>query len=476
MVSAIAPNCKPGSDNPKKGTPTPLEQNFDPGTQHFAFAIGPLKPVKGVPGSGLSAKDCGACHTDIHRDWKTSTHSRALSDPQFQAEITKPDNPKWLCLNCHIPLVNQRRFPVTHLYDNNVLKPVKKENRKMDSALRSEGVTCAVCHVRPDNTGNSVIIGAFPTDKAPHPVRVDKKFLNNICQRCHQPVGEAIAENLVCWFETKKELEKALSAKTGFAHTSLPEQKTCVTCHMPSPAEKKRLVPAWKHLPKRLVHRHLWTGGGIPKEYSLFDSLRQRGYKPGVALTLKSHKIDTKKSMVNLELAIRNLGTGHLFPTGDPERHLLIVARLFVPGQVKPVAEIRHRIGQTWEWSPARKIADNRLKNGETRQWRGELKWDPVQVTGKLVRQGRLEIDGIHVRMTSDIMGYMKKAAPKIDEDLLPGGRELIARAEEIYPMAVWLYRSEINLKNGQARVAPLKELIEISKQQRRLPLTKRLY
>jgi hypothetical protein len=99
-------------------------------------------------------------------------------------------------------------------------------------------------------------------------------------------------------------------------------------------------------------------GSKIPKEknipaahrayYDLFTS--------GLAVDLRAGK-----------LILRNARAGHLLPTGDPERYLLVQAELLdASGAV--VDRLTHRIGQEWEWHPkARKLSDNRLKPLEQR-------------------------------------------------------------------------------------------------------------
>ncbi len=191
-------------DAPPPGA-TPLTERFDPVAQPYAFVLPNLKPVAGV--GGVRAEDCGKCHKDLYREWQSSTHANALRDIQFQAEITKKDAPKWLCLNCHIPVQNQRSYIVTHLEDDDILRPVTRPNPMFDPRMQKEGVTCASCHVRRDEAGDSYIIGPFENRYAPHPVRTDPDFLRNICQRCHNPQGEGLTRNLVCWFETFRELE-----------------------------------------------------------------------------------------------------------------------------------------------------------------------------------------------------------------------------------------------------------------------------
>ena len=77
---------------------------------------------KAAPGAGLSAQDCARCHADHVADWKLSTHAHALQDLQFQAELAKASSPKWLCLNCHTPLGNQREELVIDFKRTNLVR------------------------------------------------------------------------------------------------------------------------------------------------------------------------------------------------------------------------------------------------------------------------------------------------------------------------------------------------------------------
>ena len=87
------------------------------------------------------------------------------------------------------------------------LAEVKIANPNFDPELQKEGITCISCHVRTDKkTRESYIIGPNGSQFSPHPVKQDRHFLRDICHRCHNPQGEALTENLLCWFETTKEL------------------------------------------------------------------------------------------------------------------------------------------------------------------------------------------------------------------------------------------------------------------------------
>lgn len=441
------------------GEVAPLSHRFNPVEQPFAHVLPQFPPVRGVPGTGR-ASDCGTCHTQIYAEWKLSTHASALHDLQFQAELHKPDSPRWLCLNCHIPVQNQRETIVTGLYGNDVLRPATADNPGYDAKMQAEGVTCAACHVRVDAaTGTSHIVGPNGSKLAPHPVRQDRAELRDTCARCHNPRGEAVTANLVCWFETFKELDDAAPGHT--ATTS-----DCVDCHMP--AEERRAVPAWTHVPVREGRQHHWAGGGVPKRFNGpggFPGLAGRGYEPALAADF-----DYDAGSRHLNVRLENVSAGHYLPTADPERFLLVLAYLEDRAERRiPGAERRYRIGQTWEWNPARKIADNRLKFGERRNW------SPEPFPAAAVPQAvRLVLVVYHVKLTGENARYAAEA--NVDDGYMLDAPRKVAALPEHYPMAGYVYRASLDLQSGRKTVASLEELLRLSKAEQGRPLEERDY
>jgi hypothetical protein len=299
-------------------------------------------PRQAVPKglTSLRAADCGVCHPEIYREWQASTHAHALSDRQFQAEMAKDPAVSWLCLNCHTPLENQLSRIAVGVRNGSTHQPVFRKNPGYDRALAAEGVTCAVCHVR-----DGVILGPYGDSKAPHPVRRAPELLTvATCALCHQ-ANAAYTDTLVCTFDTAEEWRQSPHAARGEA---------CSGCHMPA---VKRIVGVGG--PERSSRRHLFLGSKIPKEihvpaaqrsfYDLFPSGLSVEVRPG-------------------RLVLQNARAGHLLPTGDPERFILVKAEL-LDAAGKVVERATYRLGQEWEWHPtARKLSDNRLKPLERRE------------------------------------------------------------------------------------------------------------
>ncbi len=303
------------------------EQPWDAGTE----------TVPGLP--NLSAETCGTCHQELYKEWRQSVHSQAWIDRQYQGEIGKSDN-RWLCLNCHTPLLVQQDFWPVGLTDNDVERPVLRPNPVYDSKLRDEGITCAACHV-----DGGVIVGPGLSDSiAPHPVRADPEMGSGaLCRRCHDAQATYPGKNFICTFTTGLELDAGAWADEG---------ATCTSCHMP-----KTQRPAAVGGPERTIAQHWWRGAGIPKV---------SGRYPPIEANPPALDVATSVADGVVTVAMTNARAGHMLPTGDPERWVS-VELFFEDGQGGAVGKWAYRIGQEWTWDPPTKHGDTRLKPRETR-------------------------------------------------------------------------------------------------------------
>lgn len=383
---------------------------------------------KAAQGAGLSAQDCARCHADHVADWKLSTHAHALQDLQFQAELAKASSPKWLCLNCHTPLGNQREELVRYLNKGNILEPIGEANAHFDAKLKQESVTCGVCHFRQNETGDTLIIAAKQNPSAPHPIFADPVGLRSRCLDCHN-VSETVNAQLVCSFQTGDELA------AGY----LAGKQDCAGCHMRSVSENNAVAR----------HRHSFIGGGVAKNYDLLIQQNKAGYVSALQFSLQ----DVKKASGGLtaNLAVINSGTGHRVPTGDPERFIeLRLSALDRRG--KTLAEKVERIGQTWQWSPvARKVADNRLLPGEKREIPFAL--NAAAETDSIVLAVR------HIRLTAENAQYMKQDAAHAEKPYA----QKIAQIESHYPFSRVIYRETLKLSSGVRTIASAAELERLS-------------
>ncbi|MDH4129635.1 MAG: cytochrome c family protein [Spirochaetota bacterium] len=434
--------------------------------RHFTTVIPQLKPLEGKDGItiGVRAKDCSVCHKEIYEEWSKSTHATALQDIQYQSELAKNESPKWLCLNCHIPVQNQREYFVnkdTLIEDkgDDIRFLVKKTNPDFDPTMQVESITCAVCHIRQDEQGKSYIIGSHNSNKAPHPLKQDKKYLRNHCISCHTPTGAHLTSTFLCWFYTGDELKNGPYAN----------KKDCVDCHMP--AKKRPLVSGY---PSRTVSQHHWTGGGVPKWFKDYDKLIERGYEPALKVNVKNIGEINPGKTLSVKLTYKNAKAGHWLPTGDPERFILIRATI-QDNLGKEFAVEKLKFGQEWDWGdhntgrPAKQLSDNRLKPLEEREWAFQIPL-PSNITGQ-----KLVITAYHVRLTTQTAKFMMDTKG-INEKYIKDGQNLVKNADKHYPFASYVFREEVDLKTKKKKSFNLKELIELSKKEKDKKLSERVY
>ncbi|RAL20399.1 hypothetical protein DL240_17620 [Lujinxingia litoralis] len=336
----------------------------------------PYTPIpEGLP--DLRAETCGACHAEIYREWQVSTHRRAwLDDVQFMEELSKsrgehnppdaePHDVSWLCVNCHTPLVNQLEKLVVGLENDDISKPIYVENPVFDPELQLDAITCATCHVR-----DGVVLGPRgDSPAAPHPVaKGDHLMSEENCVRCHQAEALFPEQTLGCFFTTGQEWEGSAFADQG---------QHCQDCHMP---QTERQIVRGYDVPKRTT-RHHWFGGSlIPKKPDYEEEIAplRQIFGSGATLELLPAQAPacSEGPCPRARVVITNSQAGHRFPTGDPERHADVVARVF-DARGQELARQEMRIGAIFEWWPEIKIkSDNRLMPGQSHEM--ALSW-PAQ-------------------------------------------------------------------------------------------------
>lgn len=102
------------------------------------------------------ATPCAKCHASTHREWATSRHASAYTNPSFQVAFAWAQKDPW-CLDCHGPV---------------------------PSAVE-QGVTCSVCHVR-DGVVLSARAPSALSEKA-HRMRHEPLLSSSsFCARCHE--------------------------------------------------------------------------------------------------------------------------------------------------------------------------------------------------------------------------------------------------------------------------------------------------
>ncbi len=330
------------------------------------------------------SETCGGCHRAIYDEWKISTHHRAyFDDAQFMAELEKSrghhdenaGDVGWVCVNCHTPTYPQLEKLVTSLEDGQIHKPAYVDNPLFDSGQQEDAIGCATCHVK-----DGVVHGPYGDSNAPHPVKKDEALLDErVCATCHQANAQYPVQNLGCFFSTVEEWRDSSYAR---------QDQPCQHCHMP--VVERKVAEAFD-VPVRKTRRHWFGGSLIPKKPEFAKELEplQAVYGSGVtfaaSLVHRHHDFTPSdkppnmpegefpeleactKDCVVIKIDILNERAGHHMPSGDPERHIEVLAEA-VDEQGKLVARAYDMIGSRYQWWPKIElIEDTRIPAGGSR-------------------------------------------------------------------------------------------------------------
>lgn len=240
-----------------------------------------------------SAFVCGRCHTDIYNSWKRSMHAFSLSDPIFDVaymQAVKADPAaKALCLKCHAPAT------------------LRNGDLDLVQGITREGVTCDFCH-----TVTGVKVGDRNTPYVQELGRVKRSTM----ARANSPAHDVAYSDL-----------HARAEFCGACHYYESENGTVV---MGTYAE-------WKAGPYardgvRCQDCHMVVGGGRVvqadvKESSgpinLHDLIHDTGQLKK-ALQVRITDLSYAEGGLVATVEIANIGSGHMIPTGVPNREVVL--------------------------------------------------------------------------------------------------------------------------------------------------------
>jgi hypothetical protein len=315
----------------------------------YGITAGFSNPVETVLPKGLAsphAVNCGACHQEIYEEWKASIHANAWRGDYFQIDWHYDDK-KQNCLNCHTPMDNQQPHLIKGFENGNYWKPILEPNPAFDPKFQKEGVTCLACHLR-----DGKIAGPHGMKNTPHETvhAPEMKSGSGVCVRCHIAPDAATGGNLrICSME-----EEILQSD---------KETNCIDCHMPR--VKRPLVAGGS---SRIGRKHTWHGGhNVEKVRS--------------ALSLRITTDGRTSNSHRYKIMVLNKGTHHRLPSGMPDRHIDIAARIEHPdGTSKELFSTR--IVRRIIWRPIPFTwKDNRLKFNEPRTY-------SIEIRNSLVKKG----------------------------------------------------------------------------------------
>jgi len=269
----------------------------------------PIAP-QGRPPAGLApaaaslrGRQCARCHAKQYREWETSLHRGAASPGLLaQTEYGMTPRERGGCLRCHAPLAEQAE----------------------DAALRSDGVSCAGCHVRgwvrrgpPGVSPSLLAIPGYPL------VTVGLYERADFCLPCHQlPPRDAVAGRPL--LNTYAEWLEGPYMARGVQ---------CQHCHMPN-------------------REHAALGIHDPHTFRQAIELGAHAHRHGAAVTAVA--------------TLKNVGAGHYLPTTPTPAAWLSITLVDARGRPIAGATDRHRIGRDiWFDGSWHERADTRIPPGE---------------------------------------------------------------------------------------------------------------
>lgn len=268
--------------------------------------------IGGVAGTALAApaaaqvkaEKCRDCHPDIYAEWKQSQHSKAWSDPRFQAALKVAEEPE-RCTPCHAP--------------NPILEAGIGAYPTLRSRYKNEGVTCVTCHQKGDAYAGPY--AAKLMDDVGHYSTEEKAFKDyTLCATCHGQEKEQVHNQV-------RDYLLGASAKKG---------KHCQDCHMPRivrPAAVNTLDPK-KEYPKRPGRKHVFVGS--------HDE----------AMLKKAAKLELKTEAGRATVTVTNVEVAHAIPAAADRA--LRVEIVVTPAGGKPRSTI-----EVWGW-------EKRLREGQS--------------------------------------------------------------------------------------------------------------
>jgi len=267
--------------------------------------VGFKSPIQKGP-SITSSKNCKECHAEIYNHWKNAMHSMSIEDPIFKASYMESyfntaGEAKFNCLRCHAPVTL-----INNDYD------LKEE-------ITQEGVSCDFCHsvkrVNLDNKNNPFELEIGETkwgplsnvDSPAHKTEASPLFESSeLCSGCHEYVNDKGVTILGTYSEWKT---------SPYAEEGIH----CQNCHMPLIAGKV-VKSKIKSSNQKKINLHAISAGHSTEQ------LRK-------ALKVKIKEINKEGEIIEVVVAVTNIGSGHLVPTGISSRKLILLVELRTPNE-----------------------------------------------------------------------------------------------------------------------------------------------
>ncbi len=282
-----------------------------------------------------SAQACRACHPVAHAGWSSGPHGRPMSEAMRRA-VADASIPG--CATCHLPLLDQHdEIPTWKRTD-----VPGERNPGWDATLRTEGVTCAACHVR----DGRILVATEDAARqvAPHPMAYAEELTDErACAACHQLTWPGADAPL---YDTVGEWSRSVWQAAGVG---------CSDCHL----------------------------SGVAPHAEAGDSARAFS----LVVRLSRRRVVRGGEPVRATITLQNTGAGHAMPSGSPFRGYRVTARITKPGRRTTlgsfgqlVADLERSLSDTPPWTT---ISDTRLPAGGERTFSYEAGFSQRWAAGR---------------------------------------------------------------------------------------------
>ena len=268
-----------------------------------------------------SPQYCGACHTRIYQEWKSSAMGRNLHDAmvyQFYTGTNAAGKKDGLgyqglhpgktgdCADCHVPMLVLRQHAVGHKVDLGVAM-----RKKLDY-----GISCYFCHsvqsvhITKDSAGR-YRTRLYQTVTLDHSGAMHGPLKNAVSPAHATKFSPEITQSEFC-ASCHLNQEKFLSISTYVdwkkAYDSGKTRETCQDCHMPLHKKAVRVAVGG---PKLLgVRSHSFIGASDP-------GLLHKALSLAVSTHIEATDLIVKTT-------VENVGAGHNVPGSGPIRNVIL--------------------------------------------------------------------------------------------------------------------------------------------------------
>lgn len=220
-----------------------------------AAASGPAAPPAQA-GGYAGPEVCGACHEEIHNDWRVTRHAQAFSSPIFQQNWEEIGG-EFACLSCHTtgydPAVNT--YALEGVTCEACHGPMTEGHPAERMPVQADAELCATCHQTTTDEWRASMHGQSGIQceacHNPHSQQPRAETVSGLCTNCHQERGDSFThgthadaglECSNCHMFTDPRVNPPIEGLVPTGHTFSVGSQACVGCHQDSVHTRNTII------------------------------------------------------------------------------------------------------------------------------------------------------------------------------------------------------------------------------------------